>query len=218
MKHMQADKHTIAWFKIAECVSRGEKERALGVYRLLSHSFNDDAVARQLEADIHFFCNEQERAIFLYRQAIELYKKSQRFMEAAAIAEHLILLLPCDMMLRYEIIACYNVLGFMNKMHTHFRFLFELYARDNKWQEIENFIHKNDMNFDPIVRGLLYKQVIVVAHNNPGHADVAMVCIEKAIEGLYVEGHEQVLQEFLAALCAIDEELYHYALDYLGKK
>jgi hypothetical protein len=37
MKQTQVDKHTIAWFKIAECVSRGEKERALGVYRLLSH-------------------------------------------------------------------------------------------------------------------------------------------------------------------------------------
>ena len=89
MKQMQKDKYTIAWFKIAECVSRGEKERALGVYRLLSHSFNDDAVARQLEADIYLSCNEKERAIDLYKQAIELYKKSERFMEADAINEHL---------------------------------------------------------------------------------------------------------------------------------
>jgi predicted Zn-dependent protease len=73
MKQMQSDKYTIAWFKIAECVSRGEKERALGVYRLLSHSFNDNAVASQLEADINLAFNEQDQAVVLYRQAIDLY-------------------------------------------------------------------------------------------------------------------------------------------------
>ncbi len=89
---MQTDKYSIAWFKIAEYVSRGEKERALGVYRLLSHSFNDDAIAKQLEADIYLACNEKERAIGLYKQAAELYKKSKRSTEATAIDEHLAVL------------------------------------------------------------------------------------------------------------------------------
>jgi len=75
MKQTQFDKHTIAWFKIAECVSRGEKERALGVYRLLSHSFNDNAVARQLEADIYLSFEEYDAAIALYRIAMEMYQK-----------------------------------------------------------------------------------------------------------------------------------------------
>src|SRR5438552_2660485 len=99
---MQTDKYTIAWFKIAECVSRGEKERALGVYRLLSHSFNDSAVARQLEADIYLSCNEVDRAIFLYRQAMEYYEKSGRTLEAAAVCEHLVFLLPDDCALRSQ--------------------------------------------------------------------------------------------------------------------
>lgn len=89
MKQTQFDKHTIAWFKIAECVSRGEKERALGVYRLLSHSFNDNALKCQLEADIYCSFGETEQAILLYQQAMELYKKSHRSLEAEAVGEHL---------------------------------------------------------------------------------------------------------------------------------
>jgi len=131
MKHMQADKYTIAWFKIADCVSRGEKERALGVYRLLSHSFNDDAIARQLEADIYLACNEQERAISLYRQAVEAYAKSQRFLEAAAVCEHLILLLPHDVLLRSEVMRYYGAARLMSKIYHHIQALILDYPVQN---------------------------------------------------------------------------------------
>ena len=44
--------YSVAWFKLAEFVTRKEKERAFGVYRLLSHSIADRAFAAQLEACI----------------------------------------------------------------------------------------------------------------------------------------------------------------------
>src|SRR5437868_9211237 len=100
MKQTQGDKHMIAWFKIAECVSRGEKERALGVYRLLSHSFNDSAVAHQLQADIYLSFDEKDQAIHLYHQAMEQYTKSHRFLEAVAVGEHLAVMCPDDSLLR----------------------------------------------------------------------------------------------------------------------
>ncbi len=119
MKQTQGDKHMIAWFKIAECVSRGEKERALGVYRLLSHSFNDNAVARQLEADIYLSFDEYDAAIPLYQHAMELYQKSERYLEAAAICEHLITLSPHVILFRREAIKLYHLLGNMHKMQAH---------------------------------------------------------------------------------------------------
>src|SRR5579863_2181645 len=119
MKQTQFDKHTIAWFKIAECVSRGEKERALGVYRLLSHSFNDNAVSRQLEADIYLSFGDQELAFSLYQQAMEWYQKSQRFLEAAAVCEHLVTMHPEDVVLRREAIKLYKMLVNEPKMHEH---------------------------------------------------------------------------------------------------
>jgi hypothetical protein len=123
MKQMQSDKYTIAWFKIADYVSRGEKERALGVYRLLSHSFNDDAIARQLEGDINLSCNEKVRAIELYRLSVELYLKTHRFLEAAAILENLIELVPGDIMLRVNVIDYYRELANFLKIDQHFHAL-----------------------------------------------------------------------------------------------
>jgi len=142
MKHMQTDKYTIAWFKIAECVSRGEKERALGVYRLLSHSFNDNAVARQLEADIYLSCNEPDRAILLYRQAMELYEKSQRYLEAAAVCEHLIFLLPDDFLLNNKVLHYYIAVGISSKIIHFFQLIIESYLRYNQPDLIIECIEK----------------------------------------------------------------------------
>jgi tetratricopeptide (TPR) repeat protein len=140
MKQMQFDKHTIAWFKIAECVSRGEKERALGVYRLLSHSFNDNAVARQLEADIYLSFGDQEQAIPLYRQAMEFYQKSDRFLEAVAVSEHLIVLRPDDISLRRGAIKLYITLGIVPKIEMHIsKVLDDIFTANNE-QILQEFL------------------------------------------------------------------------------
>jgi tetratricopeptide (TPR) repeat protein len=217
MKHMQADKYTIAWFKIADYVSRGEKERALGVYRLLSHSFNDDAVARQLEGDIYFSCNEIERAIFFYRQAIELYQKSKRFIEAAAICEHLIIVLPQDILLRREVILCYNNIKLASKIHKHAQYFIESYVRENKWKDIEFFVHEYDKIFDPLIRAIVYQQIIIAIYNNNGSSDLAILCTEKVLKDLLSEEFEYSLQEFLTIIRGLDERLYQHALHYLNK-
>src|SRR6266404_5322088 len=128
MKQTQCDKHTIAWFKIAECVSRGEKERAFGVYRLLSHSFNDNAIARQLEADIYCSFGETEQAIVLYQQAMECYAKSDRFLEAAAVGEHLIQMRSADIALYREMIQLYISLEMASKIRPHTQILIDLLA------------------------------------------------------------------------------------------
>jgi tetratricopeptide (TPR) repeat protein len=140
MKQAQFDKHVIAWFKIADCVSRGEKERALGVYRLLSHSFNDNAVARQLEGDIYLSFGEQELAIPLYHQAIESYQKSQRFLEAAAICEHLITMNSSDVVSRREAIKLYHTLGNMPKIHEHIEKALEVILATGQDHNIQEFL------------------------------------------------------------------------------
>jgi hypothetical protein len=140
MKQTQFNKHTIAWFKIAECVSRGEKERALGVYRLLSYSFNDNAVARQLEADIHCSFGEYDAAIVFYREAMDLYQKSNRLLEAAAVCEHLMVLCPNDVALCREAIRLYISLDIVSKVHKYIgRVLEDLFLTNNK-QSMQEFM------------------------------------------------------------------------------
>ena len=52
MKQIPSDKYNVAWFTLAECVSRGEKVRAMSLYRLLVHSIKDGAFACQLKGDL----------------------------------------------------------------------------------------------------------------------------------------------------------------------
>ena len=94
MKQVPIDKYNIAWFRLAEYVSRGEKERALGMYRLLSHSFDDQAFACQLEGDILWSFNDNLGAADKYYQAAQLYQEDKRMLQAAAVYEHLIALRP----------------------------------------------------------------------------------------------------------------------------
>lgn len=213
---MQTDKYTIAWFKIAECVSRGEKERALGVYRLLSHSFNDDALSRQLEADIYLVCNEQEQAIGLYRQAFELYKKSKRYMEAAAVGEHLTLLVSQDLVVRHEIITCYSHAGLSAKIYPHSQFLIDSYVRDNRWYDLETF-GDTAKSFSLAVCITIYQQMVIAAHKC-GNKNFSKQCIEKGIHDFMHENNEYILKEFLSVLCAIDDELYLYALECIERQ
>src|SRR3990172_6949193 len=80
---------SLAWFKLADLIARGEREKALNVFRLLSHSLPDRAYALQLEGDILWYLDDkasQEK----YKQAAFLYQKEKRWVDAISIYEHLL--------------------------------------------------------------------------------------------------------------------------------
>jgi hypothetical protein len=93
MRQEQSGKRNVAWFTLAECVSRGEKERALGVYRLLSHSLDDSAVIAQLEGDLLWAFNDTT-ALEKYYVAATRYQHDGRYREALTVLEHSRTLLP----------------------------------------------------------------------------------------------------------------------------
>lgn len=94
MRLLPSDKYNVAWFKLAEFVARGEKERALGLYRLLVHSFDDSALAYQLQADL-LWSFQDPQAFSLYQKAAEVYLQSGKTLQAAALFEHLLSIRPC---------------------------------------------------------------------------------------------------------------------------
>lgn len=98
MGHLSTDKYSVAWFKLAEFVARGEKERALGLFRLLAHSFEDAALTAQLEGDLLVAFHDGSAYKSYERAAIE-YQKTDRVYNAAAVYEHLILI--CEVRLAY---------------------------------------------------------------------------------------------------------------------
>jgi hypothetical protein len=93
MEFERKQEHTsVAWYKLADLITRKEREKALNVYRLLSHSLEDRAYALQLEGDILWALADDRAASEKYRQAAFLYRKEKRLINAIAICEHLVFL------------------------------------------------------------------------------------------------------------------------------
>ena len=89
MKETVQNKRSLAWFKLTEFVVRGEKERALGIYRLLALSIDNKAFAQQLEGDL-LLAFDDPVAEEKYLAAAQLYLDEQQPSIAIAIYEHLI--------------------------------------------------------------------------------------------------------------------------------
>ena len=141
MKHFPSEKYNIAWFKLSECVARGEKERALGVYKLLAHSIDDVAFAHQLEGDLLLSFKDEE-AIDKYLEAAHLYKQKQRFVAAAAVYEHLIMLKPEVEDFVVGIIPLYQMLNFSDKITNHLRQAIDRFTNDSDPKKLDNFLKK----------------------------------------------------------------------------
>jgi len=87
MRVLASGSYNVAWFKLADFVSRGEKERALNIHRLLMHSVQDVAIAYQLEGDI-LLAFDDDAALDRYHVAANLYKKSGKIQQAISVYEH----------------------------------------------------------------------------------------------------------------------------------
>ena len=96
MKHTSLEKarekSSIAWFKLAEVITRGEKERALSIYRLLMHSVPHEAVKAQLEGDILEIFSDPA-ALHAYNRAAELYQSNNEDIQASLLYERIVTLL-----------------------------------------------------------------------------------------------------------------------------
>ena len=134
----QAPIASVAWYKLADLIARGEREKALSVYRLLAHSFDDKAYALQLEGDVLLALSD-ERSKEKYFQAAFLYKDEKRWIDAVSLAEHLLVLYPKDLQLLLFIIYCYAAVDTPSKA-AHY---FDLFDANSKKQGVSiDFFHE----------------------------------------------------------------------------
>lgn len=118
MKQTENSK-SLAWFKLAEFVQRGEKERALGVYKLLALSLQDLAFACQLEGDILLAFDDQS-AKAKYLQAAEIYLAQHNYLAALGTLNHLVLLEPTNSDYWHMLTELY-LEHFLDKIYFHFK-------------------------------------------------------------------------------------------------
>lgn len=100
---------SVAWFKLAELITRREREKALNVYRLLAHSLEHKAYALQLEGDI-LWSLDDKAALEKYRQAAFLYHKEKQWVDAAGICEHLYTMNVHDIEVLASLLRYYTLL------------------------------------------------------------------------------------------------------------
>jgi tetratricopeptide (TPR) repeat protein len=140
MKQVPLEKYSVAWFKLAECVSRREKERALGVYRLLSHSIDDQAFKYQLEADLLLAFNDTPQAVEKYLLAIESYKQTDRLFEMAALYNHLVTLEPNKHEHLTQLVVVYHALKLESKVFRYIESALDLLVKDTNPMALPQFL------------------------------------------------------------------------------
>ena len=136
----------VAWYKLSELINRGEKEKALTFFRLLSHSFDEKAYALQLEGDL-LWSLEDKQSLEKYQQAAFLYKKEKKLIAAISIYEHLLTLEPDNPDFLILSIPYYVELDWSEKFYERFVNLINLYEQKKIDKEIIFVLVQNIFEF-----------------------------------------------------------------------
>jgi hypothetical protein len=208
MKQLSTDKYQIAWFKLSEFIRRKQKERALGMYKLLMHSVEDDAFAKQVEADLlHFF--EEPSAIDAYIEAAQMYQKKNKLAQATAIYEQLVLLQPKNCHFIKKLFHFYEQLNHPTRLFFSISRLIEpiiqaenceiLYSCNNIFSLIP-----------PEEQGHLYKKAVATLIQHQPKHQLIIPFIEKTINAF--KEYPKLAKTFVAHLGTINKEYQQEAL------
>ena len=202
MKQERSDKYSVAWFKLAECISRREKERALGVYRLLSHSFDNVAIAYQLEGDILCAFDLLDEAIEQYEKAAKVYQEREQYMQAVSVYEHLYELAERDWYLR-QMIELWKLCNKPDRVREYSKRLCLLWAKQSNYDAMTQWVKK--MSLEPQQLGTFYGEIVSQASNSEP-------LIKQIVESLAYNA--DALQQMLQYLKMHDEQAYEIACSY----
>ena len=221
MMQISSDKYTAAWFKLADIIARGDKERALGVYRLLSYSLTDRAFAIQLEADI-LWAFHDGNAVQKYKDAAWNYYDAGRFFQAIAVYEHLIELSPHEQNYLVTLTEWYTRLDLSDKAFIIRRKLFDLYINYDNINKASDLLVEMELDFgitEPII--IAHKRIVfylLQREKSLNHKVLVHIktildwCLKNTKKG------QQILHTFLEELEEIDNEYYLMACQYMEEE
>jgi tetratricopeptide (TPR) repeat protein len=202
----QLDRYTIAWFKLAEFVARKEKERALGIYKLLTHSIQDEAVIYQLEGDL-LLAFSDTKAFDAYDKAALIYKKQGKYIQAKALYEHLSILNPLHPEYFQKIFAISSITEDKTKIDQ------ALY----RWSEsIATFImHYNEKSY-PLETIDIVEEYHYKLYENVITLLITAKCssVKGYIEQILTHLDKPYTTLFLTKIKQLDETLHNYAQVY----
>lgn len=218
MRYIPTDKYTVAWFKLAECVAKGEKEKAFGVYRLLMHSLEDKAYAYQLEGDL-LGAFQDERAFEKYEYAAQLYVSNHRWKEAAALYQELACLGPeTDRYIKHLLQVCKKYKTGIN-LYTKLIEISQFCVSKKAFRSLELLIEEfpSACEHEIIIKSFCQLCISLIQQKNTQTA-LQEKYISKAVEYLSCQEHSKLLTQFLSSLENSDAVWYRFAQDILAKR
>lgn len=217
MRQLPSDKYNVAWFKLAEFVARGERERALGLYKLLVHSFDDRALAYQLEGDLLLSFNDQAAACQCYLFAAESYKNDMRIIEAAAVYEHLILLNPEIQEYHIHALELYDQLGIFPRLLVHLNRLCSLLIQSNEFEQLGFFLSNWEHKINRHDAVQFYKNLTLELIKYNAQETLITQYLKKALNCCLEDKDSSVLQAFLSTIEVLHSKYYHEATIHLNE-
>ncbi len=147
----KSDRTSVAWYKLAVLIARREREKALNVYRLLSHSIEDRAYALQLEGDI-LWSFDDARAVEKYQQAAFLYKEEKKWVNAIAVCEHVFMMDSNNADVLGMLLMLYTGIDWQDRFQDRFKVLVRLFDKglisEPKYLQIMQDLHEWSMQID----------------------------------------------------------------------
>lgn len=199
-------KYNVAWFKLAECVSRGEKERALAVYRLLAHSFKDRAFASQLEGDLFSAFGDSVMAKNRYDRAFTLYKEEERIFEMATVAEQNHFIYPEDRSYLEVLIDLYMQLSVKPKLIVYLSTFIKMLVLENDASLAVDILDRSEAVLSDLERAAIRQEFVfqlIKAEGVP--IDFVMEQIQKTVDSFMLSDGDMKLNQFLLLLQGFDK-------------
>lgn len=213
---LKSEKYSIAWFKLAELVSRKEKEKALGLYRLLFHALEDKALGYQLEGDLLFAFSDKQ-AIESYYKAASFYEKNFKLIQAANLYENMHALAPERIEFSLKLVSLYTQLNNLQKVEKAYKSMILSYIINHDWIHIDNII-SNDIEKCKQAKFYGYTCLMLLDYESNNNAKLNFY-LDKTINQFTKADKNNInnkeLQSFLLKLKEKNNEAYNLACNLI---
>ncbi len=215
MSHLSSDKFNVAWFKLAEFVGRKEKERALGIYRLLIHSLPGEALRLQLEGDLLIAFNDL-KALACYSKAADSYEKEGKLREAIGVYEHCLCMTTASLEYILPLIRLYSMLGHESKIIHYMKMAIRLFIAKHDFEAAYSFFEASPLSHS--FRIVLLEFLISSALQSGICSSTALAKPLAELLNCYQDNTSKNITSFMESLQHANPEAYAFACNYLMQK
>lgn len=208
---------TLAWFKLAEVVSRGEKERALAMYRLLGHSIQNEALKFQLEGDLLRMFND-DQALTSYYKAVRLYAKNNDWVQVILLYTLMIGIAPHSYEYRQELIKAYILLGDANKAVIATQQFILYCCSVSDYAVALKLVRTASVELSCKISWFLMIARSAATSNCASDIEISKECIKEllAVNFFGDEQNEHGSTQFLLSIQAVNQDVYRYAYELIN--